>query len=508
MAASMVEQLKQRGNTAFAAGEFGKAITLYTSAIEKDGGVSHVLFSNRSAAYLARNEPGDALAAISDANAAIKLEPGFAKAYHRKGCALIAIGEYEDAIAIFQRGIGIDPANQALKDGLNQANAALASKRMKEAVEAQQQAAEAKKAKESASNKQGSSIDDAFAEFEAELAGLAAEKKDKPAAAQSKSESELSKKSDTDLAADIAAYFDAEAEDTWDAAASKAAGDDVNNGSSKPDSDSEGEEGASTVTERSIIAHSLSSTSSAVSINLDPAAGLTDKERAEQTARLASQDLGTGTSQIDRIMGKNHAWINLNPYDVMMLPFTAAEEDIKARFRKLSALVHPDKNVGDDRANDAFNEVRKAQETLLDGAKRNIIIAVIKQAHKGVKKVRRRKLRAGVPESSLPPLDSELLRETRKAFAEREMRRRNYENRVKAEAAREAAEEFEAQQAAKEEHKAETEWATGRDRRMESWQSFQHTKKRKLGEDGATMQSDAIRFAAGANVPDYKKKWR
>lgn len=78
-----VDDLKARGNAAFAAARYDEAIDLYSRAL--DGApTSHVLYSNRAAAYLARRLPGDALNAISDANHAIRLDESFAKAYHRK----------------------------------------------------------------------------------------------------------------------------------------------------------------------------------------------------------------------------------------------------------------------------------------------------------------------------------------------------------------------------------------------------------------------------------------
>jgi tetratricopeptide (TPR) repeat protein len=100
---SAVDALKNAGNDAFAKGRWDDAISLYTQAL--DGApANHVLYSNRAAAYLARRFPGDALNAIADANTAIRLDPSFAKGYHRKSCALIQIGEYEDAAQTCQVG--------------------------------------------------------------------------------------------------------------------------------------------------------------------------------------------------------------------------------------------------------------------------------------------------------------------------------------------------------------------------------------------------------------------
>lgn len=84
--AGSAEALKALGNAAFSAGRYDEAIEHYTLAL--DGApTSHVLYSNRAAAYLARRLPGDALNAIADANHAIRLDETFAKAYHRKVCS-------------------------------------------------------------------------------------------------------------------------------------------------------------------------------------------------------------------------------------------------------------------------------------------------------------------------------------------------------------------------------------------------------------------------------------
>ena len=64
----------------------------------------------------------------------------------------------------------------------------------------------------------------------------------------------------------------------------------------------------------------------------------------------------------------------MNPYYVLQLGTDATVEDIKYRYRKLSAKVHPDKNRGVDNARDSFEEVKKAYNKLMDeGQRQNII---------------------------------------------------------------------------------------------------------------------------------------
>ena len=76
--------------------------------------------------------------------------------------------------------------------------------------------------------------------------------------------------------------------------------------------------------------------------------------------KYQNQDLGSGKAQHQRLTAPNYEWRNLNPYYVLQLGTDATEEDIKHRYRKLSAKVHPDKNRGIENARDSFEEVKKA----------------------------------------------------------------------------------------------------------------------------------------------------
>lgn len=86
------EALKQKGNDAFKNGKFQQAVDLYSQAIEADK--TPTLLCNRAFAYLKAELPGGALA---DAEEAIKIEPGFVKAYYRKASAHLYLGKYKEA---------------------------------------------------------------------------------------------------------------------------------------------------------------------------------------------------------------------------------------------------------------------------------------------------------------------------------------------------------------------------------------------------------------------------
>jgi DnaJ-class molecular chaperone len=59
-----------------------------------------------------------------------------------------------------------------------------------------------------------------------------------------------------------------------------------------------------------------------------------------------------------------------NPYDILGVPRSASEAEIKKAFRKLAKTYHPDRNGNDPKAKDKFAEVNSAYEILGDVQKR------------------------------------------------------------------------------------------------------------------------------------------
>lgn len=59
-----------------------------------------------------------------------------------------------------------------------------------------------------------------------------------------------------------------------------------------------------------------------------------------------------------------------DPYDVLGVPRSASEADVKKAFRKLAKQYHPDANANDPAAKEKFAEVNSAYEILGDTAKR------------------------------------------------------------------------------------------------------------------------------------------
>ena len=139
------EYFKFQGNARFAAGEFSAAAEQYSLAIdvlegsrpeggdaaaaaELDEGLMKV-HSNRSAAYLSA---GDGERALADADRAVLLGEGWAKAYFRRGEALRALGRLDDAKAAFGDGLQRDPENGDLRRSLASLGEQLVALRIEE----------------------------------------------------------------------------------------------------------------------------------------------------------------------------------------------------------------------------------------------------------------------------------------------------------------------------------------------------------------------------------------
>ncbi|VDO92475.1 unnamed protein product [Soboliphyme baturini] len=199
----------------------------------------------------------------------------------------------------------------------------------------------------------------------------------------------------------------------------------------------------------------------------------------------------TSKQQIDRLLRPGCTYFNLNPYEVLNIPNDTPEDEAHRQYRKLSILVHPDKNPDDrERAQQAFDYVKKAIETIQDAEKRERIRLIFEESKARLAnsiKEKRRLLKKDKKSTSPVIVDEDdpekykraLWVMTTKVFAEKDRKRKIMEERDLEEKKRQHEEE----QLAREKRKLEEEWQKNyeesRDERVNSWKNFKTSKEKK-----------------------------
>lgn len=221
--------------------------------------------------------------------------------------------------------------------------------------------------------------------------------------------------------------------------------------------------------------------------------------------RTFAWEAGTTKQQIDRILQTNYAFINLNPYDVLQLHPEATEDEIKVRYRKISALVHPDKCPDDaERAGLAFQEVKNAHLALLNADSRASVLAIINAATAEASKEFKRMSKGG--KKPPRPLEEEVVRQTRMAFARVDHQKQNYERRMKKHADREWEKEVAEKKAMLDDVERQKQWELGRDTRVNSWKEHKTDDVRQ--KDGLKRRNELEYGPKAKEGSEYKKSWR
>ena len=89
----------------------------------------------------------------------------------------------------------------------------------------------------------------------------------------------------------------------------------------------------------------------------------------------------TPKQQIERLLRPGSTYRNLNPYEVLQIDPETPIEDIRRKYRRLSILVHPDKNQDDpERAQAAFDAVKKSYALLDDEKTRKKCEEIVEEA--------------------------------------------------------------------------------------------------------------------------------
>lgn len=198
----------------------------------------------------------------------------------------------------------------------------------------------------------------------------------------------------------------------------------------------------------------------------------------------------TPKQQIDRLLRPGSTYRNLNPYDVLQVDPELPFEDVKKMYRRLSILVHPDKNPDDrERAQVAFDAVSKAHSLLEDEKTRKKCYEVVEEARgrTGMNmEEKRRKKRKEALSKGLPATGENIKIEeddpiaykhavailTMKLFADLERKRRENENKISNDAAKTREAQLQAEEKRTVEKEYTKNWEDSRQGRVNSWLNF------------------------------------
>eukprot|EP00053_Salpingoeca_punica_P009099 m.81457 g.81457 ORF g.81457 m.81457 type:complete len:247 (-) comp14877_c1_seq3:2508-3248(-) len=185
----------------------------------------------------------------------------------------------------------------------------------------------------------------------------------------------------------------------------------------------------------------------------------------------------TSAKQIERLTKPGSKYLNLNPYEVLQLEPGTDEEVIKKQYRKLSILVHPDKNRNDqERAKKAFDAVTEANKMLQDEDRMHLVRLRYEEAHgvtERLLKDMKKQLKADKKPDMTEEEEKEFFRkQLRKVFADCEVRKEELERKTAEAKKREAEAQDTSSQAKKVKESAQKEWEEGREVRVNSWRDF------------------------------------
>ncbi len=396
---------KAKGDDAFRSKNFSNAISEYTNAITFDPEM-HILYSNRSAAYLANSEKSRALA---DAKKCVELKPDFVKGHSRLAAAMLSLGRWNEAKGVYRHILNdLDKGNAVAKRGLEDCRAReLKAKELEREILHRAQKSQ-KTEEEQKSNAENNDTKD-------------------------KNEGQNDDEDEDDLLND---FFD-EVEEAIEEKKQ------IRSGQSEKQETKEEESGK------------------------------------ENKIQIQLTDLGDTKTQIQRILCSNHEWYNLNPFRVLDISPEAPMELLSRRYKALSLLLHPDKvrSTNSDsevveKAELAFEYVRKANNTLKDESKAQHTVDLIEQGLKQGK----RDYETAQKENSTNGKNLERFQEiaTMKIFAEIERKRRDVERRKRKFEEREREQEDAEVNKSKKERDFEKNWKQDDrvNKRINNWRDF------------------------------------
>jgi len=126
---TLCEEIKNRAKGSLGSKNYLEAKTLYGKAIAVMEGSGEdqylsILYANRSMCELGMNK---ATEAETDAARSLELDPGYVKAYYRRGMALSKLCRWADARDVLQQGLALKPDDKDMSAQLEKAIFALSN---------------------------------------------------------------------------------------------------------------------------------------------------------------------------------------------------------------------------------------------------------------------------------------------------------------------------------------------------------------------------------------------
>jgi len=187
----------------------------------------------------------------------------------------------------------------------------------------------------------------------------------------------------------------------------------------------------------------------------------------------------TSAGTISRLITKEATdYYNLDPYRVLGLKWNATFEEAKKRFRKVSLLVHPDRNQSSEEANQAFDAVKQAYGKLETDEKWNIASRIVKEAmcrvEDEIKASQKEAKKKGelFTQPKKEELEIAVGVSITKIYGEMENKRRDLEQREANAKKRMGDQETDRRKEYQDKKKMEKQWEDTRDQRMSSWNNF------------------------------------
>ncbi|XP_054258745.1 dnaJ homolog subfamily C member 8 [Macrosteles quadrilineatus] len=219
-----------------------------------------------------------------------------------------------------------------------------------------------------------------------------------------------------------------------------------------------------------------------------PAKEVEFKEFYTEVKEIEKRDsVLTPKQQIDRLLRPGSTYFNLNPFEVLQLEPETSLEEAKKKYKRLSILVHPDKNQDDpERAQQAFEIINKAWKTLENPETKAKCMDVIEEARAKtdymIAEKRKRQKREG-RDSQVEEDDPAAYRHavyvmTMKLFADMERRRRELEIRDTEERKRKREQEIAEEEKVALEKEWQKNFEESQQNRVNSWKAFQAGSKK------------------------------